>query len=318
MLSTATAMPDGAGNFMKATDLLTREEIRHFSTSNDWKGAWLMLSNWLMIAGIFATVAVWTNVFTIVLAIALLGGRQLGLGVIMHECGHGSVFTRWSWNKFCAQWLAASFIFNDAKQYRIKHGRHHRLGGTHDDPDLQNYVNYAVARASFLRKIKRDLTGMTGVKIFLFSVKTQGWRGVLRWSIANGLMFGVLFAAGHGMLYLLWPIAWATSHMLVLRIRQAAEHAAVPDLFHPDPRKHTRTTIPRLWERPFLAPNRVNYHLEHHILPSVPCYNLKAFHRHLKQKGVLDGADICQSYWQVIGKLVLPQGIEKSETPAVA
>jgi fatty acid desaturase len=301
---------------MIATDVLTREEIKHFSKSNDVKAAWVILANWGMIAGIFAMVAVWPNVFTVLLAIALLGARQLGLAVIMHECGHGSMFTRWSWNKFAAQWLAASFILSDAKQYRIKHGKHHRLGGTEEDPDLANYRDYAIARARFLRKIRRDLTGRTAIKIFLFSVKTQGWRGVLKWSVANGAMLAVLWAAGHPLLYLLWPAAWATSHMVVIRIRQAAEHAAVPDLYDPDPRKHTRTTIPRPWERLFLAPNQVNYHLEHHILPSVPCYNLKAFHKHLKAKGVLDGADICQSYWQVIGKLILPAGAEAESSAA--
>ena len=278
--------------------------------------AWGAVSNWLMIAAIFAMVAVWPNVFTVILAILLLGGRQLGLAVIMHECGHGSMFTRWSWNKFAAQWLAAAFLLSDAKQYRIKHGKHHRLGGTAEDPDLANYRDYAIARKRFLRKIRRDLTGRTAIKIFLFSVKTQGWRGVVKWTIANGAMFAVLWATGHPWLYLLWPAAWATSHMVVIRIRQAAEHAAVPDLYDPDPRKHTRTTIPRPWEKLFLAPNKVNYHLEHHILPSVPCYNLTAFHEHLKAKGALEGADICQSYWQVIGKLILPPEAEPEASAA--
>ena len=301
---------------MIAGELLTREEIQRFSQRNNWLGLRVVLGNWLMIAAIFTMVAVWTNPFTIILAIALFGGRQLSLAVIMHDCGHGSVFTKWKWNGFAAQWLAAPFIFGDAKKYRIKHAKHHRLGGTKDDPDLQNYVNYAVARASFLRKIRRDLTGRTAVKTLVQSAKAFGPRTVFHWLLANAALFGVLFATGNGWLYLLWPAAYATSYMLIVRIRNAAEHAAVQDLFNPDPRKHTRTTYARWWEKLFFAPNNVNYHLEHHILSSVPCYRLPEFHRYLKEQGHLEGAEIRDGYLSVVKLLVLPPGVEK-EQPAV-
>ncbi len=303
---------------MLPSELLSKDEIQRFSVRNNWSALRIVLGNWIMIAGIFAIVALWTNPLTMLLAIVLLGGRQLGLAVIMHDCGHGSMFTRWQWNRFAAQWLAAAFIFGDAKSYRIKHARHHRLGGTKEDPDLQNYVNYAVVRRSFLRKIARDLTGVTGIKIFYLSARGLGPRCVLNWALANSAMFGVLYLTGNGILYLLWPAAWMTSHMLVIRIRQAAEHAAVQDLFDPDPRKHTRTTYARWWERLIFAPNYVNYHLEHHILSCVPCYRLKEFHNYLKENGHLEGAELCNGYWSVIKKLVLPPGVEKGTTPAAA
>ena len=92
--------------------------------------------------------------------------------------------------------------------------------------------------------------------------------------------------------------------MLYSRIRNAAEHGAVMDLFDPDPRKHTRTTYARWWERMTVAPNRVNYHLEHHILSSVPCYRLKEFHEFLRAKGVLSEANICHGYGEVMRQLI--------------
>ena len=42
----------------------------------------------------------------------------------------------------------------------------------------------------------------------------------------------------------------------------------------------------RWWEKLLVAPFHLNYHLEHHLLASVPCYNLKEFHGFLKAKGV--------------------------------
>ena len=50
----------------------------------------------------------------------------------------------------------------------------------------------------------------------------------------------------------------------------------------PDPAddlRNTRTTLARWWERLLIAPNRVNYHLEHHLLMTVPHYNLPRMHR---------------------------------------
>ena len=300
---------------MIASDFLNPEEIRRFSQRNNWAAAWVVISTWGMILGIFSVVALWTNPLTILLAIVLFGGQQLGLAVLTHDCGHGSMFTRWSVNRFVAQWLAAAFIFSDAKAYRIRHARHHRLGGTKDDPDLQNYVNYAVLRRSFLRKISRDLTGRTGIKIFMASAKGYGPRAMLTWAIAHGAMFGVLYLSGHGMLYLLWPAAWLTTHMLFIRLRNAAEHAAVPDLFDPDPRKHTRTTYARWWEKLTVAPNHVNFHLEHHILANIPCYRLEEFHYYMKDRGRLEGADLCDGYWAVIGQLVLPASSDTDPSP---
>ena len=64
--------------------------------------------------------------------------------------------------------------------------------------------------------------------------------------------------------------------MVITRIRNIAEHAVVPD--SDDPLRNTRTTKANLIERAFIAPYFVNYHLEHHLLFYVPCYNLPRLH----------------------------------------
>ena len=107
------------------------------------------------------------------------------------------------------------------------------------------------------------------------------------------------------------------SYFAVARL-MSSPHGAVPDLFDPDPRKHTRTTHARWWERMTVAPNRVNYHLEHHILSSVPCYRLKAFHHFLLAKGVLNKAEICHGYGEVIRRLIKPVAAEGPNYEATA
>ena len=69
------------------------------------------------------------------------------------------------------------------------------------------------------------------------------------------------------------------------RIRAIAEHALTPDA--DDPLGNTRTTLARPWERLLIAPNRVNYHLEHHLLMTVPHYRLPEMHERLRERGLL-------------------------------
>jgi len=64
--------------------------------------------------------------------------------------------------------------------------------------------------------------------------------------------------------------------MVITRIRNIAEHAVVTD--PDDPLRNTPTTEVNLIERIFMTPYFVNYHLEHHLLFYVPCYNVPKLH----------------------------------------
>lgn len=301
---------------MKASEFLSREEIRLFTERSDWRGAWVVAFNWLSIAAIFAAVTLWTNPVTILLAVLLLGGRQMGLAVLMHEAGHKTLFRSQSLNGVVGQWLCAYPVMGDCDAYGASHREHHRTAGTPDDPDLPNYQAYPVNRASFLRKIRRDVTGQTGVKL-LASLARGGGRSIMMRDgertgavreglLVNLLLFAVLLLFGVPELYLLWLAAYLTAYPLIARIRQVAEHANVPDLFDLDPRLNTRTTIPRWFERALLCPNAVNYHVEHHLLPSVPCHKLKALHYRLREKGFYAGYEhtIARGYRDVIKRAV--------------
>ena len=301
---------------MKASDFLSVEEVRFFTERSDLHGAWIVAFNWLSIAAIFAAVALWTNPLTIVLAVLLLGGRQMGLAVLMHEAGHKTLFKSQVLNETVGQWLCAYPILGDCDAYGTSHREHHRTAGTHDDPDLPNYQNYPVTRDSFLRKIKRDVTGQTGIKLLVGLVGNRGrsimmrdgekTNAVRQGLLVNLALFAVLLLCGIPELYLLWLVAYLTAYPLIARIRQVAEHANVPNLFDLDPRLNTRTTIPRWFERPFLCPNGVNYHVEHHLLASVPCHKLKALHQRLEEKGFYAGYEhtIARGYWDVIKRAV--------------
>lgn len=301
---------------MKASDYLSRDEIQAFTRRSDVRGAWLVLQTWLWIGAIFALVATWTNPITILLAILLLGGRQLGLAVLMHEAGHKTLFKSQRLNEVIGQWLVAYPVLGDCDAYGASHREHHRLAGTEQDPDLPNYRNYPVSAASFRRKLLRDISGRTGSKLLLGLLSGAGNRIMMRdgdrsSSLAQGLLvnlalFTVLWSAGAPLLYLLWVIAYLTSYPLVARIRQVAEHGNVPALYELDPRGNTRTTRANWLEGLILCPNHVNYHIEHHLLPSVPAWQLPGLHRHLQTCGFYDDHPraIANGYWDVIKRAV--------------
>ena len=290
-------------------DVLNEAELEALSRRSDWRAAWLVLCNYAITAAIFAMMALWPNPLTILLGILLLGGRQLGFGVLVHECGHGTLFASRRLNEWVGEWLAAPPTFNNMKAYSRGHLKHHRLAGTRDDPDLPNYKDYPISRERLWRKLWRDLSGQTGWRqtrgLFQSFLHFNELRAEQRQALARGLLVNLLALAlfaylGVAWLYLVWWVALLTTNRLVSRLRQVAEHAAVPDLYDLDPRRNTRT-IPAGWlDRLVFCPLGVNYHLEHHMLASVPIYNLPKMHRLLKARGYYDDVAFPGSYFDML------------------
>lgn len=297
---------------MRLRDILTKEEYDRVTASNNWLGARIVAFDWLVIAATFYLVASYPNPLTILLGIMLLGARQLGLGVIVHETGHRTLFSSRRLNDFCGKWLSGYPVFSNKEAYMRAHLGHHRNAGTENDPDLANYRDYPIGADRLRRKAWRDISGQVGwrrIKSIARALRRlpredgETRQYLVGSIIMNCLLFAILAAVGHAWLYLLWIAAFTTSHMLVSRIRQIAEHAAVPNLFDPDPRMNTRTLYISWWERLFIAPHDVNYHLEHHLLASVPVYRLRALHKLLMEKGYYEGIEFERGYINLLKRV---------------
>ena len=299
---------------MDMKSCLNEDELRYFLSKSDAHAFGMFIFTWLSIFIVFFIVYQWTNPLTLFLAIVLLAGRQLGLAVLMHECGHNTLFKTKKYNPLFGQWFAANMVFADLPSYARGHLKHHKFAGTENDPDLNNYKNYPISSDSFKRKIKRDLTGKTGIKLLQVV-----WRGLKAYGnvetrhnakpfvqevLVQFLFFTALSILMAPWLYLLWIVSYITTYMVVVRLRQVAEHGAVPNLYDDDPRNNTRTTIPNGWERLIFAPNYVNYHLEHHFMAGVPAYRLKALHKLLKSRGAFQNTPIVYGYRAALGATI--------------
>ncbi len=294
---------------MNISEILTREELALVTRRDNLKAAWAVLCQWLAVIGIFTVVAIWTNPLTILLGVILLGGRQLGFGILQHECGHKTLFTSNELNQFVGDWLVSPPGMSNMNAYMRTHYPHHRLAGTHDDPDLPNYQDYPITRSRLKRKLIRDITGQTGIRTIRFiannimnvhKLDEESRNCTLRGIAMNLLMIAVLSAFGEGWLYLMWPAAIIFVQPLVSRVRQIAEHAAVPDLYDMDARKNTRTVYSDFLSRMMFCPHSVNYHLEHHLLPSVPKYNLVKLHNILLKKGYYEDVYFPKGYYELL------------------
>jgi fatty acid desaturase len=295
---------------LKINDYLTTAEREQVLSRSDLWAWWLVLSTWALTIGLLSVAGALPHPVTILLVWVLLAGRQLGLSVLMHEAGHNTLFASRALNHWVGQWLCALPTLNDLTAYATGHLDHPRLAGTPDDPDLRNYRAYPVDDKSFLRKVVRDLTGQTGFKLIAGILRgglvhfggqsSDGKSLLLKQVLVQAALAMILIRLGIGWTWWLWFASLLTSYMLVARFRQIAEHAAVPDADNTDPRFNTRTVEAPVWQRFLMAPHFVNYHLEHHLLPGVPCYRLPGFRALLKEKGLLDEVPSFNGYQKVL------------------
>ena len=89
---------------------LSRDEIRELLEMRDLRSAWTLAVNWGLVFASFALVAVWPNPLSILIALFVIGARQLGLAVIMHDASHRSFFRSRALNDFAGSWLAATSL----------------------------------------------------------------------------------------------------------------------------------------------------------------------------------------------------------------
>ncbi len=307
-----------------ANDLLSRDEIRAFTAASDAAGFRAVLASWAIVALAFAALARFPHPLTFIAVVIVLGGRQLALAILMHDAAHGSLFrTRWL-NEAFADWVCAKPVWSDVARYRRHHLAHHAHTGTPLDPDRSLATPFPVTRASMARKLLRDALGVTGalrvvgllamdLEILAYTVTADvrrlprrplrehlgaGARNLAGVVATNALLAGVLALTGHGWDYVAWPVAYLTSFGVVLRIRSIAEHACTEA--SEDPFRNTRTTIAGPIARLLVAPHRVGYHLEHHLLMTVPYFRLPALHRLLVARGAVPEGAVAPGYLAVL------------------
>jgi len=289
---------------IRPNDIFLREEWAGLTKQNPIIAPLLILHCWSLIIGAAALFIIWPNPLTYIFAIMIIGTRQLGLSILMHDGAHGLLSKDNKLNDFLGGVLTGTPVGADINQYRDYHLQHHKFAQQEEDPDLVLSSPFPVTKESMRRKIIRDLTGQTffkqRVKPIAANIAERNIpKPVQKFLLANFIIFLLCFAVGFWWAYFtLWIVPLAIWNPLVTRLRNIAEHACVGNA--DNPWKVARTTIANPVERLFIAPYWVNYHCEHHLFMYVPCYRLRGVHNALIRKKMKNKMKIDRGYLPVL------------------
>ena len=274
-----------------------REQLRRIPS---WRNAWSVLFLYVQTGAVlWATVAfgpwIWPVTFV------LMGRTFAQFLSLMHEAAHRLLFADKRLNDAVGRWLLGYPSLTNVDGYRRVHAAHHRQEFGPDEPDLALYVGYPVGHASFRRKLWRDATGRTGIKLmaqFLATRRSSDERSRRTfWKIVlvQVVLFAAAIAAGVWWLYpFFWLAPYLTAWRVINRLRSIAEHGGLHA--SSDRRETTHTVRQHLLARFLVVPYRIGLHLAHHVDSGVPFRNLPALHRALREAGYIDDSFEYPSY----------------------
>jgi fatty acid desaturase len=236
----------------------------------------------------------------------VIAASLTAMGSLMHEAVHASLFRRPGLDRWVGFGLAALGTFSYTA-YKMVHLRHHRYNRGAGDPDeITNYTPDrrawarmfwqwwflgAVIYGTHLRRAAKrlgtpaehrvvalELAAVTGVVVL--AVLAAWWTGRF-----DMLLHGYVMPLGVGSAFLI--------------ARGYAEHALTPA---GDPWTQTLTVTSNWFVRFGMC--NLNFHLEHHLCPGMPWYNLPRLHRLLADERRRRGVCVKRSYilflWQVL------------------
>ena len=258
----------------------------------------------LMYLGIWVVSAVlmgvWPAWYIQVAGSLLIGLAIHGMFNFMHEGIHGNLFRNKRADRAIAYLMGLPSL-SSSTTYRIIHLQHHRYNRTEKDPnELMN-----VSNDKRLLSIVFYLALLGGLQLMIMVSPLMGWkladkqtkRQIILEYLFIVVFYGGLFAwaTQGGTLNLIWRF-WGIPVLIAAmmgNVRSWAEHLlTIPG--HPLTQSRTVTSNKFF---SFLLTNS-NYHLEHHLVPGMPWYNLPKLHTLMEEEYIKAGAFNYKTYWQ--------------------
>jgi fatty acid desaturase len=227
---------------------------------------------------------------------------------LVHGSDHNMLFPTRASNNFWGN-VAANFIGYTRQGHGLTHMRHHHFLNTDRDPDLifldSPDPEKATIRGILLNWMK-DLCFYSAIRRLMqymqpnrsgyqekpwtnltFSYLFKAAKLQLPVVLVQGALLGFYsWLIGPEYYFLFHVVPLMTLYPALIRIRSAVEHGFEPG-FHPKTPEDvlvTRSTRANMFERLIISPLYMPYHFEHHLLPSVPYYNLPDVQKLLKER----------------------------------
>jgi len=231
-----------------------------------------------------------------ILLVLLMGLRMNAFGVILHEGSHGLLAKSRALNDRICNWGIAFWTINSVEEYRPTHRLHHRYLGQERDPDRVFYL-VPSRRGALTSLLLQDLFGVTAfrratsrisgtseasgapasllakpqllVGKFITQLVVLG-QFVLFQGVLRGIVFYMVF----------WLLPIVCMYPMILRLKTITEHFD-PGLREANAVHWIARTSCAGWLQNHLVGARMEYHFEHHVLPTIPYRGLKKLHKRL-------------------------------------
>jgi len=245
-----------------------------------------------------------------ILAVVIIGARMHALAILAHDATHFRFLKNRQWNDSITNVLIMYPVFSSIEKYRQNHLRHHQHLNTMDDPD---WVAKLTKRAFQFPKSKTEFLLTTFSYMALYQGVLDAYWFLKRFNNMNGkgsndperktlklgfyllLIIGLSLSGLWTTFLLFWVVPYFSTFFMFQYIRSVAEHFG--ELAYEDDLSASRTTKPFLIEKFFIAPHNVGYHLEHHLYPGIPFYNLPKLHHLLMTQAMYQSkAHITEGY----------------------
>lgn len=252
--------------------------------------------------------------YTFVLAFVVVSSRQHALLNVEHEGIHGKLFRSRALNDLVGRWLCAAPLGSPYGASRSRHLSHHRHLATDADPDGELHHGPAMeSRGGLARHFMRGLMGAYAGMVLMGPPREadtpRGLSGSNRSDLVSIAAAQAALGAGMTLAFSWWvyPVLWllplATATVLVHLLRSFAEHAITRDEEEQHDNRLITIRSNRL-ERFVMSPYFMNYHAEHHLVPSVPAPRLKQLQKRLAEREDLPPVLEQQSYGAALRRYV--------------
>ena len=220
-----------------------------------------------------------------VAGVVLIGMFIQAIAIVMHEALHGNLFQSARLNRWAMFAFGAPAFFSGTA-YKTAHLNHHRQTRTEQDQD--EISNLRKTPAQYLAIFYALFFAATFIYLFIVLPRAAIQMGTYRQRCAIALEYtglvmiyaGVMIwgvSAGHAAWLLWYWILPMQVAMFLSNIRGLSEHLCTST----DHVLQKTRTIRSNRLVSFLMLN-LNYHLEHHLFPGVPWYNLRKVHKELQ------------------------------------
>ena len=259
---------------------------------------------WIVAVGAIAVFWAFPHWYTFALAFVVVSSRQQALLNCEHEAVHRKLLPSLRLNNLVGTYLCAAAVGSPFGAAQARHLVHHRLLGTPDDPDRDLHSgDDKRSRKGLVRYFLNGLLGGYAGMILMGprSPEAAAKAGSARRDLLSLAVMQAAIAVGLTVAFAWWvyPALWlaplATLTACCHLIRSFVEHAISDE--EAGAHANRLITIRSSWlERALLSPYFMNYHAEHHLLPSVPAPRLRRLQRRLAERDDLPPLLVRPSY----------------------